>query len=132
MTQGATSVSSFFTCLKGAWDELNSHMTIPKCTCDATMAWQAERDKEKVHQFLMGLNDSFKTLRSQIMAMEPLPILNRIYSMVVMEEKQLSITQPQEMESAGALTVQNQPNVIVGRFQPNAPVNHSKGSRPRP
>ena len=55
MTQGATSMSSFFTRLKGVWDELNSHMTIPKCTCDAATAWQAERDKEKVHQFLMGL-----------------------------------------------------------------------------
>ena len=87
MTQGATNVSSFFTRIKGAWDELNSHMTIPKCTCDAAMAWQAERDKEKVHQFLMGLNDSFKTLHSQILAMEPLPILNRIYSMVVTKER---------------------------------------------
>jgi hypothetical protein len=46
---------------------------------------------EKVHQFLMGLNDQYGIIRSQILNMEPFPSINKAYASVTKEKKQLAI-----------------------------------------
>jgi hypothetical protein len=43
-------------------------------------------------QFLMGLNESFSHIRGQILLMDPLPAINKVFSMVVQEEHQREIT----------------------------------------
>jgi len=44
-------------------------------------------EEDKSHQFLMGLNDEeFSQIRSQILAQELLPNLDRIFNMVMQEE----------------------------------------------
>ena len=43
--------------------------------------------QERVLQFLMGLNDSFFTVRAQILLMDPLPSINKVFSLIIQEEK---------------------------------------------
>lgn len=45
-------------------------------------------------QFLMGLNETYSTIRGQILLMNPLPSMRQAYSSVSQEEKQrlLSVT----------------------------------------
>jgi len=44
-------------------------------------------EEDKSHQFLMGLNDDeFSSIRSQILAQDPLPKLDKIFHMVIQEE----------------------------------------------
>ena len=50
-------VAVYYTKLKGLWDELSAYSIIPLCSCGAGKEIWAERETEKVHQFLMGLND---------------------------------------------------------------------------
>lgn len=40
-------------------------------------------EKRKVIQFLLGLNDSFDTVKRQILLIEPLPSISKVYSMVL-------------------------------------------------
>ena len=40
---------------------------------------------------MLGLNDNFNTIRSQILSVEPLPTLSKVYSMVTQEEKQQAL-----------------------------------------
>ncbi len=56
----------------------------------------------------MGLDKKFNTIRSQILAMEPLPPLNRKYALIVSEEKQLIVTQQAEPETARAFFVRKE------------------------
>ena len=44
-----------------------------------------------VHSFLMGLNDSFVVVRGEILIMEPLPGINKVFSLVQNHEKQKEI-----------------------------------------
>ncbi|KAK3014851.1 hypothetical protein RJ639_008778 [Escallonia herrerae] len=46
------------------------------------------REEEKVFDFLMGLDDTYKTVRSQILSIDPLPGLGRAYAVAAQEEKQ--------------------------------------------
>jgi hypothetical protein len=52
-------VAVYYTKLKGLWDELSAYSTVPLCSCGAGKEIWVERETEKVHQFLMGLNDQY-------------------------------------------------------------------------
>ncbi|XP_078178710.1 uncharacterized protein LOC144572939 [Carex rostrata] len=58
------------------------------------------QQQEKLFQFLMGLNESYATVRSQVLTMDPLPSVNKIYSLALQEEEQrnlcIAATQPLE------------------------------------
>ena len=43
-------------------------------------------------QFLMGLNESFDGIRSQILLLDPFPSVNKVYSMVLRIEKQREVS----------------------------------------
>ncbi|KAK4431043.1 hypothetical protein Salat_0866300 [Sesamum alatum] len=46
-----------------------------------------EHEDEQVHQFLMGLDDdTYSTVRSNILTQDPLPPLGRVYALVIQEE----------------------------------------------
>jgi hypothetical protein len=49
---------------------------------------QKQADDERIFQFLLGLNDSFAQLRTQILAMEPLPPITKVFSILFQEEQQ--------------------------------------------
>ena len=42
-------------------------------------------------KFLMGLNDSFSQVRSQVLLMDPIPSLRKVYFFLIQEETQRSV-----------------------------------------
>jgi len=65
-------------------------------------------EEEKSHQFLMGLDDdSFGHIRSQILALEPLPSLDGIFNLVQQEEnhKNLMVNRDDIGDSVAAFAV---------------------------
>ncbi|KAL5571513.1 hypothetical protein UlMin_021110 [Ulmus minor] len=49
------------------------------------------QQKEYVMQFLMGLNESYTQIRAQVLMMDPFPSINRVFSLVIQEERQRNI-----------------------------------------
>lgn len=47
-------------------------------------------------QFLMGFNQSYSAIREQILLMNPLPDVAKVYSSIVQEEKQQSVSVARE------------------------------------
>ncbi|XP_014489819.1 uncharacterized protein LOC106752622 [Vigna radiata var. radiata] len=92
--QGERGVSQFFTDLKILWEELESLRPIPTCTCqvpcscDLSRIFLKYREMEHVICFLKGLNDSYSTVRTQILLMDPLPNINRVFSLIMQQERQ--------------------------------------------
>ncbi|KAJ4961187.1 hypothetical protein NE237_021097 [Protea cynaroides] len=92
----ALSVSEYFTSLKNLWDELDSYIPVPKCSCgylvkctgDIMKKLVDQAQTEQVFQFLLGLTDAFSTVRTQILIMSPLPSIAKAYSLVLQEERQ--------------------------------------------
>ncbi|RVX21457.1 hypothetical protein CK203_001882 [Vitis vinifera] len=92
LKQEGMTVAAYYAKIKGMWDELNQYIEIPECTCGAAQAIVKSREDEKAHQFLMGLDDTtFGTVRSSILALDPLPTLGKIYAMVTQEERHRSM-----------------------------------------
>ena len=71
ISQGTMTVSSYFTKAKGLWDELETYRSIP--ACNQMKAHCDQREEDRLMQFLMGLNDTYNVVRSNILIMMPLP-----------------------------------------------------------
>ncbi|KAK4273001.1 hypothetical protein QN277_021477 [Acacia crassicarpa] len=101
LKQGDLSVSDYFTKLKILWDELLVIRPIvscscnPRCHCGMIDLYKNHLDQDYVIRFLKGLSDRFSTVKSQIMLVDPLPNINRVFSLVTQQERELGF-QPVE------------------------------------
>lgn len=84
-------VEKYYTKLKKLWDELACLMPVPACTCSASKEVSDLTGFNRLMQFLMGLNDTFDHIRNQILVMDPLPSINKAYSIVLRVEKQREV-----------------------------------------
>jgi hypothetical protein len=104
-SQQNLTVSEYFTRLKGLWDELTNYRPIPQCSCDKPKILADHSHQDYVFQFLMGLNDSFAQIRGQILLIDPLPSINKVFSLVIQEERQREISvHPVQVETAALMT----------------------------
>jgi hypothetical protein len=100
--QEGMSMVNYYGKLKALWDELGNYQHIPTCTCegckcDIKAKLEKQREEEKVHQFLMGLDDAvYGTNRSSLLATDPLPPLNRVYATLVQEERVKAVSRTKE------------------------------------
>eukprot|EP00261_Vitis_vinifera_P030615 XP_019071858.1 PREDICTED: uncharacterized protein LOC100853407 [Vitis vinifera] len=126
-TQGSADVNTYYTRLKSLWDELREFKAIPVCNCGGMRVYMEDQQRESVMQFLLGLNESFAPIRAQILLMEPTPPLNKVFSLVVQEERQRSLT----TSNSPAFTAP-----VSSRFQAasraSSPTNASRSRNDRP
>lgn len=78
-------VSVYFTKMKKLWDEYNAVMKMPSCTYGAGKEVVELMQSQRLMQFLMDLNESYKTVRGNILT---LPSVSQAYQLVLQEEKQ--------------------------------------------
>ncbi|XP_015170405.1 uncharacterized protein [Solanum tuberosum] len=95
VSQGNSSVSTYFTKMKSLWDELDALNTYSSCICECECGAKIKNTKahqdERLLQFLMGLNDTFVGVRSNVLLSAPLPNIGQAYSLVIQDEKQREI-----------------------------------------
>ncbi|XP_019244259.1 PREDICTED: uncharacterized protein LOC109224127 [Nicotiana attenuata] len=68
--------------MRSLWDELNSS---PVCSCGALPKFIED---QQLFQFLNGLNESYSTVKSAIMMMNPLRLMSKAYSLLQRDESQ--------------------------------------------
>lgn len=88
--QGNSTVLVYFNELQSLWDELSLLLPTVVCTCGASQAAKDLEKNERLMQFLMGLNEVYKAIQSQILILDPLPSLIRVYAMVLQAEDKKS------------------------------------------
>ena len=79
-------VSEYYTKFKRLRDQLLNFEPLPKCSCGAMKLLSTSHNKAYVMRFLMGLNENYETLRSQILTYDPFPSMSKVYSLVLQEE----------------------------------------------
>jgi len=105
LSQENLSVSDYFTKIKSIWDELDNYDPIPSCTCGGMRSVHEKHNRDHVFQFLMGLDDSFTHIRGQILLNDPLPPINKVFSLIIQEERQKEIsTTPLVHETAALMS----------------------------
>jgi len=129
--QEGMEVGEFHSKLINLWIKLNNLVQLPVCTCNGCKCGISNKilamyEEDKAHQFLMGLNDElYAALRSQILALDPLPPLDKIFNMTQQEEshKKLILARDNRIESGVAFAAKEHGQIyekgsckICGRF----------------
>lgn len=95
--------------MKELWDEIDIHLSLPVCTCGAAKAFNKHLEDDKTHKFLMDLDSTkYENARSNLLALDPLPKLNKVYAAITRDEQQRNITReagPKPLMEAAALKV---------------------------
>ncbi|XP_075479322.1 uncharacterized protein LOC142520206 [Primulina tabacum] len=115
LTQDQNSVAVYFTKLKTLWDELSNFRpacTCEKCSCGGVQSLASFHHQEHIMMFLLGLNDSFAHITGQLLLMDPLPPVNKIFSLVSQEERQRTISLTPATDSLMAFAVKSQPSKL--------------------
>nr|GEV71830.1 putative Gag-pre-integrase domain, Gag-polypeptide of LTR copia-type [Tanacetum cinerariifolium] len=80
--QDGLTVSTYYTKLRGLWDGIQSVLPTPRCSCNKCECGLGKKlselkEKERLYEFLIGLDCEFSIVRTQILAMNPTPSLRK-------------------------------------------------------
>ena len=81
---------------KPLWDELSAYQTPPTCTCGGLKQLVNIKESDHVMQFLMGLNESYATIRGSILMMSLLLDTWKTHVLVLQHERQTEIAAPRD------------------------------------
>ncbi|XP_048496228.1 uncharacterized protein LOC125495523 [Beta vulgaris subsp. vulgaris] len=105
--QDSHSIVEYYSQLKRVWDEIQLLDAFPDCDCGALESCTcgllkkviAADQKQKLIQFLSGLNLDYASSRTNILSMDPLPTVNRAYYILLQVEKQNKLSEKQQVSS---------------------------------
>ena len=86
LSQNGTSVSEYFNKLSTLWKKFDAMVKLPRCTCHAADDFKRHNQMMKLMQFLMGLDDTYMQIRSNILSRDPLPDVKGAYAIISSEE----------------------------------------------
>lgn len=102
MNQGDQNITQYFTKLKKLWQEIEYFQPLPSGTCDPCCTYQilptikSYIDGDYVISFLKDLNEQYSPVRAQIMLMNPLPPINKVFSCLIQQERQILVPTKEE------------------------------------
>ncbi|XP_019151775.1 PREDICTED: uncharacterized protein LOC109148480 [Ipomoea nil] len=95
LKQNSMTVSEYYTKCRTMWEEMNTLRPLP------------ERDVNQVIRFLQGLNNEYGSLKSNILVLDPLPEVYKIYVMDEKLERQINAVSLNTMDFSQANAVQS-------------------------
>ncbi|XP_070005815.1 uncharacterized protein [Nicotiana sylvestris] len=91
MRQGTDSVTTYFSKMKDFWDELDILAPLSNSDCVEARPSIEHLKSQRLLQFLMGLNESYNNIRSNILARRPIVTVNEAYAIVTQEKSQRTL-----------------------------------------
>ncbi|XP_019160869.1 PREDICTED: uncharacterized protein LOC109157415 [Ipomoea nil] len=90
LKQGSLSINEYYTKSRTLWEQMNTLRPLPickwnpRCACGLVDEIRKERETDQVIRFLKGMNEEYSSLKSNVLVLDPLP---EVYKIFVMAEK---------------------------------------------
>ncbi|KAF5785105.1 putative transcription factor interactor and regulator CCHC(Zn) family [Helianthus annuus] len=68
------------------WKQFDAMLQLPSCTCNASTKFNEFSQLIKLMQFLMGLDDVYQPVRTNLLTRDPLPSIKTAFSIISREE----------------------------------------------
>lgn len=108
-------IEAHFGYLNKLWTTLTDYRPMKRCkcgscTCDLNLALEQERDEDRVHEFVRGLDDVYIPTRSALLSRVPFPTLDDVYNTLTQEEDSRMVVRSYTEQTGGvSFAVQSQP-----------------------
>jgi len=83
-------MADYLTQIKKMWDDYNSLIPVPLCSCGIECTSLKVTHKliqdQQLMQFLVGLSEDYKVIRGSILMTKPLPNIDQVYSLTQQED----------------------------------------------
>nr|GEW03430.1 ribonuclease H-like domain-containing protein [Tanacetum cinerariifolium] len=110
LKQGELSVPEYYHKLNSLWRKFDTLTLLPACTCAAHEGVLKHNQLVKLMRFLIGLNDVYQNIRSNILARDPLPDVKEAFNVVSRKEYHRGLHSGSGSSSGNKV----QPTVFVG------------------
>nr|GFB21143.1 ribonuclease H-like domain-containing protein [Tanacetum cinerariifolium] len=78
--------------LNALWKQFDALVQLPKCTCHVVEDFKKHNQLMKLMQFLMGLDDCYMQIRSNIFSRYELPDVRSAYAIISSEESHMVVS----------------------------------------
>lgn len=121
LRQEGVNIVTFYNKFTSLWDAFYDTEDLTcGCTCAAATKLRARVERDRTHDFLMGLDDEeYGTIRTQILGMDPFPTLNKAFSFASQEEKHRTIVRGRDNKTE-MLSFAVQSNIPTPPVQPTS------------
>ncbi|KAF5783554.1 putative retrotransposon gag domain, retrotransposon Copia-like protein [Helianthus annuus] len=110
--QGGLSVSEYYHKLNIMWKQLDEILQLPSCSCQASTSFNNFNQMIKLIQFLMGLDDGYQSLRTNLLTKETLPTVKEAFAIVSREESHRNSGNDKKGQTIGFASKINQGDLI--------------------
>ncbi|KAJ0427481.1 putative transcription factor interactor and regulator CCHC(Zn) family [Helianthus annuus] len=86
VSQNGSSVAEYYNKLTTMWKQFDAMLHLPTCSCQAAKDFNDFSTLIKLMQFLMGLDDVYQSVRTNLLTREPLPTVKVAFSVISREE----------------------------------------------
>ncbi|KAK1433710.1 hypothetical protein QVD17_10625 [Tagetes erecta] len=100
--QNGNPISDYYHKLNCMWRQYDTLVNLPKCTCAAANELTKFNQQIKLMQFLMGLDDVYQPLRTQILSKDPLPTVKNAFALISNEESHRSLNSKPQVAAFAA------------------------------
>ncbi|XP_019171979.1 PREDICTED: uncharacterized protein LOC109167418 [Ipomoea nil] len=113
LRQGNLSVNEYYTKCRALWEQMNELRPIPmckcnpRCSCDLIEEIKNERDVDCIIRFLQGLSDEYNSLKSNVLVLDSLPDIHRVFVMAEKYEIQMNTANMNALEISHANAMQS-------------------------
>ncbi|XP_022024636.1 uncharacterized protein LOC110924971 [Helianthus annuus] len=88
-SQNGILVSEYYRKLNCMWKQLDQLLALPACSCDAYKQFNDFNHLIKLMQFLMGLDSSYQSVRTNLLTRETIPSVKDAFSIISREKSHL-------------------------------------------
>ncbi|GKB45085.1 ribonuclease H-like domain-containing protein, partial [Tanacetum coccineum] len=130
LSQNGSSIADYCHRLNALWKQFDALVQLPRCTCHAAEDFKKHNQLMKLMQFLMGLDDCYMQIRSNILSRDELPDVRSAYAIISSEESHRVVsssgvgTSQRSQSSVFSSNVGNRSNAQ----RPQTSVSHSRPS----
>ncbi|CAA7040888.1 unnamed protein product [Microthlaspi erraticum] len=120
--QRGLALEAYYGKLMKIWTTLDDYRHTTNCGCPQGHDLEKERADEKLHQFLLGIDELvFGAAKSSLLSREPLPTLEEAYNVLAQDEESRSIAAMSDNRNDGvSFAVQSNPKAYGGQNDKNA------------
>ncbi|XP_035832785.1 uncharacterized protein LOC110877381 [Helianthus annuus] len=116
VSQNGTSVFEYYHKINTMWKQFDAMLQLPSCTCQASTKFNEFNHLIKLMQFLMGLDDVYQPVRTNLLTRDPLPTVKTAFSIISREESHRDSNSSSKVPNVGFAAKTNQFNENKKRF----------------
>ncbi|KAJ0596006.1 putative RNA-directed DNA polymerase [Helianthus annuus] len=110
ISQNGCSVAEYYNKLTTMWKQFDAMVQLPSCSCQAAKNYNDFSTLIKLMQFLMGLDDVYQPVRTQLLTREPFPSVKAAYALISREESHRLSSNGSKGQNVSYVARSNQPN----------------------